>query len=676
MITARLPFLTKMRWIVFLLAALSLHAETGRDAWLRYPLSAKVNEYRATTPAVIFTSSDSPVVATAEQELVRGFRGLIGRTLRMESHLPEEDAIVLTTGPDSALQPDGYLLKTSSANGHRYITISATTDRGVLYGAFALLRRVQLGESIASLNETQSPIASVRWVNQWDNLDGSIERGYGGRSIFWEGGHVRSDLTRVSEYGRLLASLGINGCAINNVNADRRMLSADFLPQIAKIAGALRPWGVRVVLSVDFASPQSTGGLKTFDPLDPIVSQWWQDKIDQLYVTVPDLAGLLMKADSEGRAGPSFYHRTHADAANMIARALKPHGGLILYRGFVYDHHMDWLNPRNDRARAAYDNFHSLDGQFADNAILQIKNGPIDFQVREPVSPLIAALKKTNQALELQITQEYTGQARHSVCLIPMWKDVLDSAVTPTTRIGLVGVANVGLSDSWLGNQLSLANLYGFGKLAWNPGLTSQQIIDEWTRLTFGTNPTVDKTIDGIQLTSWRTYENYTGPLGLQTLTDIVGNHYGANGTAPTTKALEWIAVQRPVRDTLASTRRNRLTLMSPSPLPRTTFCYFSITCRTPTFSTTGRPSSRRSMTRTMKALRPWNPMCGNGSRLPAWSTSRATTKCSHNSNIRPGKPKFGAMPSPAGSSVLPESRIVPAAWVTISGEWKRSQCG
>jgi alpha-glucuronidase len=527
MITARLPFLTKMRWIVFLLAALSLHAETGRDAWLRYPLSAKVNEYRATTPAVIFTSSDSPVVATAEQELVRGFRGLIGRTLRMESHLPEEDAIVLTTGPDSALQPDGYLLKTSSANGHRYITISATTDRGVLYGAFALLRRVQLGESIASLNETQSPIASVRWVNQWDNLDGSIERGYGGRSIFWEGGHVRSDLTRVSEYGRLLASLGINGCAINNVNADRRMLSADFLPQIAKIAGALRPWGVRVVLSVDFASPQSTGGLKTFDPLDPIVSQWWQDKIDQLYVTVPDLAGLLMKADSEGRAGPSFYHRTHADAANMIARALKPHGGLILYRGFVYDHHMDWLNPRNDRARAAYDNFHSLDGQFADNAILQIKNGPIDFQVREPVSPLIAALKKTNQALELQITQEYTGQARHSVCLIPMWKDVLDSAVTPTTRIGLVGVANVGLSDSWLGNQLSLANLYGFGKLAWNPGLTSQQIIDEWTRLTFGTNPTVDKTIDGIQLTSWRTYENYTGPLGLQTLTDIVGNHYG-----------------------------------------------------------------------------------------------------------------------------------------------------
>ena len=296
----------------------------------------------------------------------------------------------------------------------------------MLYGAFALLRKVALGESIASLDEKSEPRVPVRWVNHWDNLDGSIERGYGGRSIFWDNGASRADLARVNDYGRMLASLGINGASINNVNVNPRILAPDFLPEIVRIANTLRPWGVRTVLSVDFGSPQKVGGLDTFDPLDPKVIAWWKAKTDEIYRAVPDLGGFIIKADSEGRVGPSAYGRTHADAANVVARALKPHGGVIFYRGFVYDNKMDWRNLKNDRARAADDNFRALDGKFDDNVVIQIKNGPIDFQVREPASPLFGTLAKTNQAIELQITQEYMGQARHTVFLVPMWKEALD----------------------------------------------------------------------------------------------------------------------------------------------------------------------------------------------------------------------------------------------------------
>src|SRR5262249_249299 len=265
------------------------------------------------------------------------------------------------------------------------------------------------------------------------------------------------------------------------------------------------------------------------------VINWWKSKVDEIYRAIPDFGGFVLKADSEGRVGPSTYGRTHADAANVVARALKPHGGVIFYRGFVYDHHMDWENPKNDRARAAYDNFHELDGKFDDNVIIQIKNGPIDFQVREPASPLFGGMDTTREAIELQITQEYFGQARHLVFLPPMWKETLDFDMrvrdrsTPVKKIvsGFVGVSNVGTDETWYGNQMSQANLYGFGRLAWNPDLTAKQIAEEWTRLTFGEDPAVAKTVVDLQLSSWRTYENYTGPLGLQTLTDIVGNHYG-----------------------------------------------------------------------------------------------------------------------------------------------------
>ena len=503
-----------------------LRAETGRDAWLRY-----ANHYTQPLPAVVTETGNSVLLDSARSEVIRGVRGMTGRTLRVEAGIPKEASIVLGTldslpapwGLHANPENDGYWLKTLTSGGVRYTVVTGSNERGVLYGAFALLRKMTLGEPVTALDERQSPATPVRWVNQWDNLDGSIERGYGGRSIFWEGGEARKDLSRVSEYGRLLASLGINGCSINNVNSDLRILTPETISQAARIAEALRAWGVQVVLSVDLGSPKTLGGLDTFDPLDPQVAAWWKSKVDEVYRAIPDLGGFVMKADSEGRVGPSTYGRTHADAANVVARALKPHGGRIFYRGFVYDHHMDWQNPKNDRARAAWDNFKPLDGQFDENVTIQIKNGPIDFQVREPVSPLFSALQKTNKAIELQITQEYMGQGRHTVYLVPMWKEALDSVNAQVRAV--VGVANVGLDDNWFGNHLSQANLYGFGRLAWRAELSSQQITDEWTRLTFGDIPS----ISAMQLSSWRTYENYTGPLGLQTLTDITGNHYGVS---------------------------------------------------------------------------------------------------------------------------------------------------
>jgi len=493
-----------------ILACAAAHAESGYDAWLRYSSSGSA--------PVITVVGNSALLESARQELARGFR------------TPKAETIVLG-GVAANLKPDGYSLKRVDGK----IVVTGADDRGVLYGAFALLRKAALGESLARLDEKSEPHVPVRWVNHWDNLDGSIERGYGGRSIFWDNGVARTDLTRVNDYGRMLASLGINGASINNVNVNPRILAPDFLPEIVRIANTLRAWGVRTVLSVDFGSPQKIGGLDTFDPLDPKVIAWWSAKTDEIYRAVPDLGGFIIKADSEGRVGPSAYGRTHADAANVVARALKPHGGLIFYRGFVYDNKMDWRNLKNDRARAADDNFRALDGKFDDNVVIQIKNGPIDFQVREPVSPLFGTLAKTKQAIELQITQEYMGQARHTVFLVPMWKEALDfdlrvnDRATPVkSRVNaVVGVSNAGLDDNWFGNHMSQANLYGFGRLAWNPDLSERQIAEEWTRQTFGSDTAVVRTITDMQLTSWRTYENYTGPLGLQTLTDIVGNHYG-----------------------------------------------------------------------------------------------------------------------------------------------------
>jgi len=503
----------------------------------------------AKLPAAVVMPGSSEVLASARAELLRGTQGLLNRTLRVEAALPKEPAFVLGTqeqlralglAQEPALAEDAFAIRV--LQGHYVIT--AANDRGVLYGVFALLRKLALRQPLAQLPGRETPYANTRWVNEWDNLDGTIERGYGGPSLWFANNNVKEDLTATGEYARLLASVGIHAVAVNNVNANPRVVATEFLPQLARLAAAFRAWGVRIAVSIDFSSPQKIGGLATFDPLDPAVVSWWNHKIGELYQAVPDLAGIVIKADSEGRLGPSAYKRSHADAANVIARPLQAHHGVIFYRGFVYDHHMDWRNLKNDRARAAWDNFHQLDGAFEPNVILQIKHGPIDFQVREPASPLFGALEKTSQAIELQITQEYFGQARHMVWLVPMWKAALDfdmqakGAGTPVKALvagktfqrpmgGFVGVSCVGSDVNWYGHDLSQANLYGYGRLAWNPDLSAAQIADEWTRLTFGHHPKVVSTVAAMQLRSWQVFENYTGPLGAQTLTEITGNHYG-----------------------------------------------------------------------------------------------------------------------------------------------------
>src|SRR6476469_515235 len=555
-----MPFRSRLFWILLpLLSIVPIQAETGYDAWLRYPPVTEgvlIDAY-GRLPATIVKLDNSPTLTSAQNEIVRGVRGMLGRTLRMESRPVQGGMILLGTFaavkqalPGTALAADlitdGYWLKATVTGGRHVLLIAAPNDRGVLYGAFALLRHIALHERIDQLDEKSNPYAPLRWVNQWDNLDGSIERGYAGRSIFFEDNHVLADLTRAADYARLLASIGINGCTINNVNANPRVLTPEFLPQLARIAAAFRPWGVELSISVDLGSPKTIGGLNTFDPLDPLVAAWWKQRVDEIYRIIPDFGGFVLKADSEGRVGPSTYGRTHADAANVLAAALKPHGGIVVYRGFVYNHHLDWRNLKNDRARAAYDNFHDLDGKFATNAAVQIKYGPIDFQVREPVSPLFGGLKHTNETIELQITQEYTGQQRHLCYLVPMWKQVLDFDLrvnggdTPVKQIvagktfhrplgGFVGVANVGRDLTWLGYDLAMANLYGFGRLAWNPNLAARQITEEWTRMTFNDDPRVTGTIVHLEMESWKVYEGYTGPLGLGTLTDILHGHYGPN---------------------------------------------------------------------------------------------------------------------------------------------------
>jgi alpha-glucuronidase len=468
--------------------------------------------------------------------------------------LPNADAFVLGTWKDiHPLFPElrrarvpsgeGFWLKTVRQKGAKYWLIIGGNDRGVLYGMFSLLSRFAQQRNVSVLDDSQSPSAPIRWVSQWDNLDGSIERGYAGRSIFFDNAAVRGDLTRAGEYARLLASVGINGCAINNVNADPRILSAEFLPQLARVADTFRPWGVKLAVSVDMSSPVAVGGLKTFDPIDPEVAAWWRKTADAIYERIPDFGGFVVKADSEGRSGPSQYGRTAADAANVIARALAPHHGVLLYRAFVYNHHLDWRDTKADRARAASDYFHPLDGKFDENVVIQIKYGPIDFQVREPASPLFGAMPNTNQAIELQVTQEYTGQQRHLVFLAPMWKEILDfdmqvNGATPVKKIvsgeawhrplgGYNAVVNVGLDENWLAHPLAMANLYGYGRLSWNPDLSAEEIADEWTRLTFNNKPQLVETISEMLLSSWHVYENYTGPLGAGTLTNILGDHYG-----------------------------------------------------------------------------------------------------------------------------------------------------
>ncbi|WP_162601343.1 alpha-glucuronidase family glycosyl hydrolase [Occallatibacter savannae] len=534
-------------------ALLPLPAQTADQAWLNYQ---KMNGWTL-FPRNIRTLGSGAIEQSAMRELNRGLGNLAGESAAGLSARALESVsgeTILGTAeefrklrPDvripSDLAPGAFWFSRKDSNGKHRLLIVGGDERGVLYGTFNLLR--PRDDKGFPLEVRESPAMPIRWVDEWDNIDGSIERGYAGRSIFFDAGHVRPDLTPATEYARLLASIGINGCNLNNVNNASAFFTPAMFKQVARIADAMRPYGVRVSLSADIASPQKIGGLSTFDPLDPTVQKWWSDKVSEIYRLIPDFGGFTVKADSEGQPGPASYGRSPADAANVLAALLAPHNGVVLYRAFVYNHHLDWNDPKADRARAAYDIFHPLDGKFAPNVIIQTKEGPIDFQVREPVSPLFGGIPHTNQAMELQITQEYLGQQRHLVYIAPMWKEVLDfdmrvnGASTPVKQIisgqsfhrplgGIVGVACVG-QNNWLGSPLALANLYAFGRLAWNPDLNPEDIAAEWTRQTISSDAAVVHTVVNMLMKSWPAYENYTGPLGLQTLTDITGSHYGPN---------------------------------------------------------------------------------------------------------------------------------------------------
>ncbi|KAK1757327.1 alpha-glucuronidase [Echria macrotheca] len=531
-------------------------AENGIDGWLRYaPLPADLLQGAASTPTaiVVLNSTDSSPISIAAREVQKGLQGIFGKNLdilqpsaaRNGSHVVLGTLSAYNTGWGnlnvSNLAPDGYFLSVRRGS----VSIVGRNERGVLYGAFAYLSRIAQG-NFGDAQFVSNPDAPIRWVNEWDNLDGTIERGYAGPSIFFSEGTVVKNLTRVSQYARLLASLGINGLIPHNVNANPSILSDENIDGLGRIADVMRPYGVQLGISINFASPKSLGGLNTFDPLDPAVIEWWNNRTKALYKRVPDLGGFIVKANSEGQPGPLTYNRTLADGANLFARAVKPYGGIIMFRAFVYDRFADWTVWKADRANAAVDFFKDLDGKFLDNVVVQIKYGPIDFQVREPVSPLFANIPKTAVAMELQVTQEYLGQQSHFVYIPPMWKEILDFDMRVNNKSstvrdivggrvfgqklgGYAGVVNVGTNTSWLGHHLSMSNLYGYGRLAWNPKQDAQDLLQEWIRLTFGFDKTVLDTITRIGMESWPTYENYTGNLGIQTLTDILYTHYGPN---------------------------------------------------------------------------------------------------------------------------------------------------
>lgn len=455
----------------------------------------------------------------------------------------DEGAEVISLSLRPGFHPEGYKI---SGNGET-VAVEASDENGILYGCFELIRQLSLGTQTQELSIEKSPAIPLRMLNHWDNMDGSIERGYSGNSFFFEKNEILVD-DRIRTYARLLASVGINGTVINNVNvkdAATDLITDRYFEKLRILSEILAEYGIKLFLSLNYAAPMEISGLPGADPLDDQVIRWWKERMQQVYAAVPGLGGFLIKADSEGRPGPFTYGRTHAQGANMLAEAIEPYGGLIIWRCFVYNCKQDWRDRKTDRARSGYDNFIGLDGQFRDNVILQIKNGPMDFQVREPVHPLFGGLEKTNQMLEVQIAQEYTGQQRHVCYLIPMFKEVLefrtycrekDDSVLDLisgktfgqTKCGIAAVANTGNDENWTGHDLAAANLYGFGRLAFEPQLSAEQIAREWIRLTFGSDPQVMDNLLFILMNSWPAYESYTAPLGIGWMVNP-NYHYGPN---------------------------------------------------------------------------------------------------------------------------------------------------
>ncbi|GAB3931494.1 alpha-glucuronidase family glycosyl hydrolase [Larkinella terrae] len=526
--------------------------DDGYRLWLKYDLikdATKRAAYARSTQLIVLNST-SPIQKTAAEELQTGLQGLLGKTVPIVASAGgKTGGITLTTNAAASLNSEGYQL----SNQQNTITITGKTDAGVLYGAFALLRQFQTLQPIDRLSLTSNPKIQHRMLNHWDNTDGSIERGYAGQSLWkWYELPERID-PRYRDYARANASIGINGTVVNNVNASSRFLTAEYLQKVAALANVFRSYGIKVYLSVYFPAPKTIGGLKTADPLDPEVNKWWADKVNEIYKFIPDFGGFLVKANSEGQPGPQDYGRNHADGANMLAKALAPHKGIVIWRAFVYK-----ADGKADRFKAAYDEFNPLDGQFAKNVIVQVKNGPIDFQPREPFSPIFGTMPKTPLGMEFQITQEYLGFATHLVYEAPIFKECLDADTYVSGKgstvakvvdgslhqyplTAIAGVANTGSDRNWTGHPLAQANWYAFGRLAWDHTLSSEAIANEWVKMTLTTELSSAKTITDLLLKSREIYVNYNTPLGLSR--PWTGVHFAPEPWQNRSSRPDWTAV-------------------------------------------------------------------------------------------------------------------------------------
>ena len=507
---------------------LSLDGDDGYRLWLKYePIteqSVKAEYIRYAT--FIRQSGKGEITQSASLELQTGLRKLLGKTVPVTGLSGSRSGGVvfkLTTDSTNSQQLEGYNIQLSGGN----IVVSSRSESGILYGTFALLRHMQMRQSLKDLNLSSSPKIRHRMLNHWDNTDGTVERGYAGSSLWkWYELPERVD-PRYQDYARANASLGINGTVLNNVNASARFMSQEYIVKVAAVANVLRKYGIKTYLSVYFAAPKTLGGLSTSDPLDPQVRAWWKEKVAQIYKEIPDFGGFLVKANSEGEPGPQDYGRSHAEGANMLAEAFKPYEGIVIWRAFVYK-----ANPKADRFKAAYEEFVPLDGKFDPKVIVQVKNGPIDFQPREPFSPLFGNMPKTPLGIEFQITQEYLGFAAHAVYEAPIFKEclesdtyidgegstvakVIDGSLHAYSRTLMAGVANTGSDRNWTGHPLAQANWYAFGRLSWDHQLSSEQIAFEWTELTLTRNQKAKESIVSLMLRSREIYVDYNTPLGL-----------------------------------------------------------------------------------------------------------------------------------------------------------------
>ncbi len=564
--TAPRPLRLRALWswtiTVLCLAHAVLQADDGYRLWLKYETltdAALLQDYRERISSLL-VAGESETCKVIEQELGNGLSSLLGTEVPHTGSIAEGSLVVGTPASLPALEiyqslltglgREGFIIKSASLSGHPTLVIAANDDLGLLYGAFHLLRLLQTYQSLQELNIVSKPRIQYRLLNHWDNLDGSVERGYAGASL-WNWDELPERVApRYLDYARANASIGINGTVLNNVNADPGILRAKYLRKIARLAELFRPFGIRVFLSVNFSSPISSkfslnsnrrggiGDLETADPSSPEVRRWWREKVDEIYRAIPDFGGFLVKAHSEGMPGPQDYGRSHAHGANMLADALRPHGGVVMWRAFVYSPETD-----PDRAKRAYHEFVPLDGQFRANVFVQAKNGPIDFQPREPVQPLFGALPKTPTLLELQITQEYLGHSTHLVYLAPMWREYLDfdtyakgrgshlsSVIDGTLQrhrmTGIAGVANLGSDRNWCGHLFAQANWFAFGRLAWDHSLTAERIAEDWIRMTLSSDDRVVSSVRSMMMGSWEACVDYMTPLGLHHIMQE-GFHYG-----------------------------------------------------------------------------------------------------------------------------------------------------